>query len=78
MVSAIPGSSEAVKSIFIAIVEEAREQAIACGLADPEAWDRGIRDLHRTTEPGGMFCYTFFKAVGRKPGQGRDYQATIY
>jgi SAM-dependent methyltransferase len=62
----IPSSSEAVKSIFIAMIEGVREQAIAGGLADPEAWDKGIRDLYRTTEQGGMFCYTFFKAVGRK------------
>ena len=62
----VPGSSEAVKSIFIAMIEGVREQAIAEGLADPEAWDVGIRDLYRTTEQDGMFCYTFFKAVGRK------------
>ena len=50
------------------MIEGVREQAIAGGLADPEAWDQGIRDLDRTTEQGGMFCYTFFKAVGRKEG----------
>jgi len=22
-----------------------------------------FRDLHRTTEPDGVFCYTFFKGV---------------
>jgi hypothetical protein len=26
-------------------------------------FDLGIRDLYRTTEPDGVFCYTFFKAV---------------
>jgi SAM-dependent methyltransferase len=62
----IPRSAEAVKSIFIAMIEGVREQAIAGGLADPEEWDTGIRDLYRTTEEEGMFCYTFFKAVGRK------------
>jgi SAM-dependent methyltransferase len=64
----IPRSSEAVKSIFIAMIEGVREKAIAGGLSDPKAWDEGIRDLYRTTEQGGMFCYTFFKAVGRKEG----------
>jgi len=64
--ASIPRSSEAVKSIFIAMIEGVREKAIAGGLIDPDAWNRGIRDLYRTTEPGGMFCYTFFKAVGRK------------
>jgi len=66
--ASIPRSSEAVKSIFIAMIEGVREQAIGSGLVDPEAWDRGIRDLERTTEKDGMFCYTFFKAVGRKAG----------
>jgi len=62
----IPHSSEAVKSIFIAMIEGVREQAITGGLAEPETWEKGIRDLYRTTEGDGMFCYTFFKAVGRK------------
>jgi SAM-dependent methyltransferase len=64
--ASIPGSSEAVKNIFIAMIEGVREKAIAGGLIDPDAWSKGIRDLYQTTEPGGMFCYTFFKAVGRK------------
>ncbi len=66
--SRIPGSPEAVRSIFIAMIEGVREQAIAEGLADPKTWDQGIRELYWTTEEGGMFCYTFFKAVGRKRG----------
>ncbi len=45
----IPGSSEAVRRIFIAMIEGVREQAIAGGLSAPEEWDRGIRDLYRTT-----------------------------
>ena len=48
------------------MIEGVRKQAIAAGLSDPEAWDEGIKALYRTTEPGGMFCYSFFKAVGRK------------
>lgn len=48
------------------MIEGIRKQVIEEGLVDPEAWDRGIRDLYRTTEQGGMFCYTFFKAVGRE------------
>jgi hypothetical protein len=49
------------------MIDGIREQAIAAGLADPDTWDRGIKDLYRTTEENGMFCYTFFKAVGVKP-----------
>lgn len=48
------------------MIEGVKKQAIEEGLVDPETWDRGIRDLYRTTEQNGIFCYTFFKAVGRK------------
>jgi len=65
---AIPGSSEAVKRIFIAMIEGVREAAIAEGLSETKEWDRGIQDLYRTTEKDGMFCYTFFKSVGKKRG----------
>jgi len=67
----VSGSSEAVKSIFIAMIGGVREQAIEEGLADPEAWDWGIRDLYRTTERDGVFCYTFFMAVGKKAVKSR-------
>ncbi len=46
---------------FTAMVAGARERALAAGLATPEDFDRGIRDLYRTAEPGGTFSYTFFK-----------------
>jgi len=55
-----------VKNIFIAMVEGIQEQAIARGLVDNETWEKGIRDLYRTTEQDGTFCYTFFKATGKK------------
>jgi protein-L-isoaspartate O-methyltransferase len=54
------------KKTFTAMVEGVRESAIAAGLIEPETFDAGIRDLHRTTEGDGVFCYTFFKAVGEK------------
>ncbi len=62
----IPRASEAVKNIFIAMIEGVKDEALARGKVDRETWERGIRDLYRTTEPGGSFCYTFFKAVGVK------------
>ena len=68
---AIPGSSEAVKRIFIAMIEGVRDAVIAEGLLETKDWDRGIRDLYRTTEKDGMFCYTFFKVVGTKKGAVR-------
>ncbi len=62
----IPRASGAVKRIFIAMIEGVKGEALARGKVDSETWERGIRDLYRTTEPGGSFCYTFFKAVGVK------------
>jgi SAM-dependent methyltransferase len=55
---------------FTAMIEGVRESAIAAGLSEPEAFERGVRDLHRTTEADGVFCYTFFKGVGVQPGGG--------
>jgi SAM-dependent methyltransferase len=61
-----PEYVEGVKNIFIAMVDGVKDQAIARGLVDNETWDKGIRDLYRTTEKDGTFCYTFFKATGKK------------
>jgi hypothetical protein len=66
--------SEAVKSIFIAMIEGDRKQAIAGGRSDPDRWEKGIRDLYRTTEHDGMFCYTFFKLSAEKMTQPRNNQ----
>lgn len=53
---------------FTAMVEGVGEQAVAEGLMDEASWAAGIRDLHRTAEPDGTFCYTFFKALGVRAG----------
>ena len=46
---------------------DAREnRRLAAGLSEPEAFDRGVRDLYRTAAADGVFCYTFFKALARK------------
>jgi SAM-dependent methyltransferase len=55
-----------IRKTFTAMVEGVGEQAICEGLIEAESWRTGIRDLHRTTEADGTFCYTFFKAVGVK------------
>jgi ubiquinone/menaquinone biosynthesis C-methylase UbiE len=52
------------KKTFTAMIEGVREAAIAAGITDPEAFDAGVRDLYRTAEADGVFCYTFFKGVG--------------
>lgn len=54
------------KKTFTAMVEGVRDTAIEANIIDPLTFDNGIRDLYRTTEPDGVFCYTFFKAVAEK------------
>lgn len=55
-----------IRKTFTAMIAGVREAAIGQGLTAPEAFDRGIADLLRTTAEDGVFCYTFFKAVGVK------------
>ncbi len=57
------------KKTFTAMIEGVRESAIRSGILDEDVFDKGIRDLYRTTEPDGVFCYTFFKATGVKGSQ---------
>ena len=54
------------KKTFIAMIEGIRDAAIDAGMIAPANIDSGIRDLYRTTEDDGVFCYTFFKAVAEK------------
>ena len=54
------------RKTFTAMIEGVREPAIKAGMMTPEAFDAGIRALYRTAEADGVFCYTFFKALGKK------------
>jgi hypothetical protein len=54
------------RKTFTAMIEGVRESALAAGLMKPEDFDAGIQALYRTAEADGVFCYTFFKAVGEK------------
>lgn len=54
------------KKTFTAMIEGVRESAIKAGMIDQHVFDKGITDLYRTTEPDGVFCYTFFKGIGEK------------
>ncbi|MBN1613103.1 MAG: methyltransferase domain-containing protein [Deltaproteobacteria bacterium] len=56
------------KNTFTAMIEGVREAALAAGIVERHVFDRGIRDLYRTTEADGVFCYTFFKAVALNIG----------
>jgi SAM-dependent methyltransferase len=55
-----------IKKTFTAMIAGIRTSAILAGLIDPDAFDAGVRDLYRTAESDGVFCYTFFKGVGIK------------
>jgi SAM-dependent methyltransferase len=54
------------RKTFTAMIEGIRESALSAGLIEPERFDAGVRDLHRTTQADGVFCYTFFKGVAEK------------
>jgi ubiquinone/menaquinone biosynthesis C-methylase UbiE len=51
------------KKTFTAMIEGVRTSSLEAGILDADTFDKGIRDLYRTAEPDGVFCYTFFKAV---------------
>jgi ubiquinone/menaquinone biosynthesis C-methylase UbiE len=52
------------KNTFTAMVEGIREKALNSSIIKERTFDRGIRDLYRTTLADGVFCYTFFKGIG--------------
>jgi SAM-dependent methyltransferase len=54
------------RNTYIAMVEGVRNRALAAGLIDRRAWDKGIADLKASAGSSGVFCYTFFKAVAVK------------
>ncbi len=72
MVYADPNSPELVEGFtrktFTAMIEGVRESAVEAGLLEERVFDQGIRDLYRTAEADGVFCYTFFKATAKKRG----------
>ena len=54
------------KNTFTAMIEGVRNAALSAGLIDQITFDKGLRDLYRTTETDGVFCYAFFKAFAEK------------
>lgn len=54
------------KKTFTAMIEGTRNAALKAGIVDQIIFDKGIQDLYKTTEAGGVFCYTFFKAFAAK------------
>lgn len=56
------------RKTFTAMIEGVRQPAVTAGLISARDFDAGIRDLYRTAQDDGVFCYTFFKGVGVKAG----------
>jgi trans-aconitate methyltransferase len=54
------------KNTFTAMIEGVKNTVIENNLVDELTFDKGIKGLYRTTEPDGVFCYTFFKAKAIK------------
>jgi SAM-dependent methyltransferase len=52
------------RKTFTAMIEGVRGAAIGAGMIEPQRFDAGIRALYRTAQSDGVFCYTFFKALG--------------
>ncbi len=56
-----------VEKTIVPMVQSAREVALERELIDAATWKRGIRDLLAVSRvPGGVFCYTFFKATAQR------------
>lgn len=63
-----PALADAItRRTFVAMIEGAREQALAAGVIDAQTFDQGIRDLDAIVGRHGVFYFTFFKAVGCRP-----------
>jgi len=54
------------RKTFTAMIAGIRASALAAGIVTPELFDAGIQALNRTAEADGVFCYTFFKALGTR------------
>lgn len=53
------------RKTFTAMIEGIGEAAVEAGIIEQRDFEAGVRDLYRTAEEDGVFCYTFFKARGR-------------
>ena len=54
------------KNTFTTMIEGVREKALQERIIDKATFDKGIKDLYRTADKDGVFCYTFFKATAKK------------
>lgn len=63
------------KNTFTAMIEGVEKDAIGNSLISKPEWDLGIKDLYRTAEQDGVFCYTFFKGTATK---GFDEEINLF
>jgi ubiquinone/menaquinone biosynthesis C-methylase UbiE len=54
------------KNTFTAMIEGVEQDALKSSLITKQEWIQGIKDLYRTAEKDGVFCYTFFKGKAMK------------
>jgi hypothetical protein len=55
-----------IRNTFTAMIEGIGDNAVQQGLIDQNTFQKGIKGLYRTTEPDGVFSYTFFKGTAIK------------
>jgi SAM-dependent methyltransferase len=55
-----------IRNTFTAMIKGVGDDAIAKSIIGKDDFHTGIRDLYRTADGDGTFCYTFFKAIGYK------------
>ncbi|MFZ0454417.1 MAG: methyltransferase domain-containing protein [Ignavibacteriaceae bacterium] len=54
------------RNTFTAMIEGITDSAVANNLISREQMEKGIKDLYKTAQGNGTFCYTFFKGTGVK------------
>lgn len=57
-----------IRNTFTAMIKGIKKEVIDNQIMDAQTFDQGIGDLYKTSEGGGSFCYTFFKAIATKAG----------
>ena len=48
------------------MIKGVTDEVLSKKIITAEEMKKGIKDLYKTAEVGGTFCYTFFKAIARK------------
>lgn len=55
-----------IKNTFVAMIKGISAEVLARKIISKEDMEQGIKDLLKTAQENGIFCYTFFKAVATK------------